>query len=76
MIDVTDIGKGTDAGTDVKAGDEVVLFGEKNGRRIYVEDIASVTGTVNYEIVCLIGRRVPRVYIQNGQIVNVLNYLL
>jgi alanine racemase len=70
MIDVTDIK------TEIKAGDEVVLFGEQNGRKISVEDIAAKIGTINYEIVCLIGRRVPRVYIRNGEIIKVLNYLI
>ncbi len=70
MVDITDIKE------EIKAGDEVVMFGEQNERKISVEDIAGIIGTINYEIVCLIGRRVPRVYIRNGEIINVLNYLI
>lgn len=69
MIDATDV-------KDIKVGDEVVIFGEKDGLSIPVESIAENMGTINYEIVCIIGKRVPRVYIQDGKIVEVLNYLL
>ncbi len=46
----------------VKAGDEVVLFGEQDGESIPVEEIASLLGTISYEVVCAVGKRVPRVY--------------
>ncbi len=70
MVDITDL-KG-----EVKVGDEVVLFGRQGGSEISVEDVASAVGTINYEIVCLIGKRVPRVYLQGGKVRNVLNYLI
>lgn len=60
----------------VKTGDEAVLFGEQNGNRISIDDIAALAGTVNYEIVCIIGKRVPRQYIENGTTVKILNYLI
>lgn len=44
-------------------GDEVVVFGKNGGS---LEAVADAGGTVNYEITCLIGKRVPRVYIRNG----------
>ncbi len=69
MIDVTDL-KG------ITVGDEVVIFGRKDELHIPVEDIARSMGTVNYEIVCIIGKRIPRVYIQDGKVVEVLNYLV
>lgn len=49
-VDVTDI-------SDVKQGDEVILF----GRELPVEELADMCGTVNYEIICGISPRVPRV---------------
>jgi alanine racemase len=52
MLDVTSI-------PDVRPGDEITLFGEG----LPVEEIASVVGTINYEIVTGIGKRVPRVYV-------------
>jgi len=51
MIDVSEIG-------DVQIGDEVVLFGENPP----VDEIADKIGTINYEVVCAVGKRVPRVY--------------
>lgn len=68
MIDVTDVGP-------VKVGDEVVLLGEDNGVKNNADDIAKMLDTINYEILCMIGRRVPRIYIKDGKMVNVRNYL-
>lgn len=70
MIDVTDLAN------EVKAGDEVVLFGKQGDACIPIESVADDMGTVNYEVACIIGKRVPRVYLQNGKIANVLNYLI
>ena len=70
MVDVTEMEK------EVCIGDEVVLFGRQGDKEIRVEDLANAIGTVNYEIVCLIGKRVPRFYLQDGKISNVLNYLI
>lgn len=70
MVDVTDFK------SQVSVGDEVVLFGKQGGNEIRVEDIAGSIGTINYEIVSLIGKRIPRVYLKDGKIQNVLNYLV
>lgn len=48
---------------NVKIGDEVILIGRVGEREITADDIAKKIGTINYEIVCLIGKRVPRVYV-------------
>lgn len=53
MVDVTHI-------PDVKAGDEVILFDHSN---ITVDEIAKLCGTINYEIIAIVGSRVPRVYL-------------
>ncbi|KXS56652.1 MAG: alanine racemase [Candidatus Adiutrix intracellularis] len=45
---------------DLKAGDEVLLFG---GPELPVEEVAGHLGTINYEVICLPDRRIPRVYI-------------
>lgn len=68
MIDVTRI-------EDVKVGDEVVLFGGQKDGFISIDEIAEKLGTINYEVVCMISRRVPRVYVKGGEVVEVLNYL-
>lgn len=69
MVDVTDI-EGS------KIGDEVVLFGSQEGRNISVEDVAKRIGTISYEVICIVGKRVPRIYIKNGTVNKVLNYLI
>jgi alanine racemase len=69
MIDVTGI-------DDVNVGDEVVLFGKQNGNFIHIDELADKLGTINYEIVCMISKRVPRVYIKDGKIVDVQNYVI
>ncbi len=58
MVDVTNI-------ENVRVDDEVILFGNnQNGKEISVDVIAELLGTINYEIVCMIGKRVPRVYVE------------
>lgn len=56
----------------VEAGDEAILFDGE----ITAGYIASLNGTINYEIICRIGIRIPRVYFKNGKIIKVSNYLL
>lgn len=56
MVDVSEI-------DDVKVGDEVILMGESNGISVTAEEIAGLIGTINYEIICGISKRVPRIYI-------------
>ncbi len=70
MIDVTDI-----IG-EVNTGDEVVLLGKQGGNQITVEELAKLADTIPYEIVCLIGKRIPRVYLRDGEVVHVHNYLI
>jgi len=47
---------------DVKTGDEVVLIGEQGGARISAEMLAADWGTINYEVVCGMASRLPRLY--------------
>jgi alanine racemase len=70
MADVTGLA------ADVRVGDEAVLFGRQGGHEIRVEEVASQVGTVNYEVVCIVGKRIPRVYLKDEKIVRVLNYLI
>ncbi len=62
MADVTDI-------EDVKAGDQVVLVGTDGNERITVEELSCLAGTFNYEFVCGLGKRIPRIYQSGGKIV-------
>ncbi|MEQ8198549.1 MAG: alanine racemase, partial [Clostridiaceae bacterium] len=68
MVDVTDAG-------EVKVGDEAILLGEQGNTKFNADDLAKILDTINYEIICMIGRRVPRVYIKNGEIVKIRNYM-
>jgi len=70
MVDVTDLS------SEVHVGDEVVIFGRQGDNEITVDELADKIGTINYEIVCVVGKRIPRVYLQDGKIVEVLNYLI
>ncbi len=69
MVDVTDI-------PDVAVRDEVILIGSDNGACISVEEVAAPAASFNYELVCNVARRVPRVYSENGKDVLCVNYLL
>ncbi len=55
MVDVGDI-------PGVAPGDEVVLFGRQGDQVLSVEEVADWIGTINYEVVCMVGARVPRIY--------------
>lgn len=68
MVDISNI-------PNVKKGDEVVIFGNQGKECISVDELAERIGTINYEIVCMIARRVPRVYIYNNNISYLKNYL-
>lgn len=68
MIDVTDVG-------EINIGDEVMLMGEENGLKITADDIAELIGTINYEVVCMISKRVPRIYISNHKVSKIRNYI-
>lgn len=68
MIDVTGI-------EGVQVGDEVVLFGKDGALEIPVDEVAEKCGKISYELLCAVGRRVPRVYVKGGKIVKTSNYL-
>lgn len=56
LVDVTHI-------KDVALGDEVVLIGRQKEEHISATEIADLIDTINYEVVCNVSKRVPRVYI-------------
>lgn len=69
MVDVTEI-------PDAQLNDIVVLVGRDGDAQITVEEIAAQGDSFNYEFVCGINRRVPRVYTVGGQVVHSVVYLL
>lgn len=63
-------------GLDIEQGDEVVLYSSDRASGITIDDIASKLGTINYEIVCMLGKRVPRVYMENNDLLQIKDSLL
>lgn len=59
MVDLADL-------PNVNTGDEVVVFGEGNP----IEKMAEMAGTITYELTCDVAKRVPRVYIEDGKVVD------
>lgn len=60
----------------VNRTDEVILFGYSEDEFISVDELAKEMGTINYEVVCLIGKRVPRLYKRSEEILQVRNYII
>jgi alanine racemase len=60
----------------VPVGTTVTLIGGQNDHFISVNEIASKLDTINYEVLCIIADRVPRLYKKGGKIVHIKNYLL
>ncbi len=63
MIDVTDV-------PDVKAGTVVTLIGSDGQEQITADDLAGMYGTIGYETVCDISKRVPRIFLQDGKMIH------
>jgi len=59
MIDITDI-------PEARVGDAVVLYGYDGSERIPLEEVARHAGTITYEITCQLGKRVPRVVVEDA----------
>ena len=55
-------------------GDEVTLIGTDGECQITMEELGEISGRFNYELACDLGRRIPRVYIRNGQITATKDY--
>ena len=68
LLDVSDI-------PEAKEGMEVTIVGQDGDKRITMEEIARLSDTVHYEIMCIIGKRVPRVYTRKGENVGVVDYV-
>ena len=68
LIDVTDI-------PDVKVGDVVTVYSDELEGGCSLERAAEIIGTINYELLCAIGTRVPRIYIEDGKETEVLRYV-
>ena len=61
MVDVTDI-------EGVSVMDEVTLVGHDGNKMLTVEEVANLAGSFNYEFVCDLSQRVPRIYLRHGKV--------
>lgn len=68
MVNVTDI-------PDAKVGDCVTLVGADGDACLSMEEVSNLSGSFNYELPCRISRRVPRVYIKNGEEYKTVEYI-
>ncbi|MCR5149496.1 MAG: alanine racemase [Eubacterium sp.] len=69
MVDISDI-------PEASLRDEVILFGTDGTLSIPVEEVAEPANSFNYELVCNVARRVPRIYYKNGRKYKEVNHLL
>ena len=67
MVDVTDI-------EGVSFGDKVTLIGRDGNESISVEVLSELSDKFNYEFICGLGKRIPRVYVKNGIIAEQVDY--
>ncbi len=68
MVDVTDIPE------EVRVGDRVTLIGSDGKYTITAEELGELSGRFNYELMCDLGNRIPRIYYQNGKIKEIRDY--
>ena len=68
MLDVTNI-------KDIDENSEVTVFGKSKGECLTINDLAKIAGTINYEILCILSKRIPRIYLHNNDVVDQLNYI-
>ncbi len=69
MVDVTEV-------PEAKVGDTVTIFGKNGGASITVEELSNRLNTIPYEVLCDINKRVPRVYLNGEDRVEVLQYIV
>ncbi len=67
MIDVTEI-------PEAKTADEVILLGSDGTQSITAEQLGDLSGRFNYELVCDLGNRIPRIYRSRGQVIEIKDY--
>jgi len=58
----------------VKFGDKVTLIGRDHEEWLPVETLGELSGRFNYEFVCCLGKRIPRVYVRDGKISEQVDY--
>lgn len=62
MVDITDV-------SGVREGEEVVLLGRQGDETVYADAWSAHLGTIPYEVLCNISKRVPRTYLWQGKVI-------
>ena len=60
MVDVSNI-------DGLNVGDEVIIIGASNNSNITVMEMSNLSNRFYYEILCLLNKRIPRIYLSNGK---------
>ena len=70
MVDITNV-------ADAKTGDELTLFGyDEDGQCVPVERLAEACGTISYELLCTLSKRIARLYYSGGRQSEILQYIV
>lgn len=67
VVDLSDV-------PNAKMGDEVVIYDDGSQAGLNIDQVAQLIGTINYEIITMLDRRLPRVYKKNGQVIGQRGY--
>ena len=59
---------------EAKEGDEVVVIGKSGDNELSAEEVSELAGSFNYELLCDLGKRIPRVYYRHGKVVGSKDY--
>ena len=68
MVDIGDL-------NDISIGEVVTLIGKDGNECVTADDLANMAETINYEVVCGVAARVPRIYLENGKEIFVRDYI-
>ena len=60
---------------NVSENSEVIIFGGDKENAVTLDELAKIANTINYELLCILSKRVPRIYVRKNQLVDQLNYI-
>ena len=52
-----------------------IVFGGEKENAVTLDELAKIANTINYELLCILSKRVPRIYVRKNQLVDQLNYI-
>ena len=69
MVDITNV-------PEAKVGDTITIIGADGDRYLHADELSALTGTIAYETLCAISKRVPRIYLSGGKESQSLRYIV